>query len=404
MTRIAYLLHYFPRITDTFIKREIRSLQKLGTDVRVISIWKPDEADCTPDILAEWSKDTQFVLPQSAFSIIRTVLRFAFRSPTRLLGAARLALSTSRPGAHGLLYQLFYFVEAVLAADLLRRDAITHVHNHIGDHSGTVTMLGAKLAGIDYSITFHGWPVFFDAKYSRIKEKVHGARFTRSISYFCRSQLMMFSECDDPTPFKVVHCGLETDKYKYRPPRKEIKYLLCVARLSSEKGLAFLVQALRLLRNKGYDLELRLAGDGPTKEHLKKLVDDFGLAEQVHFLGYLNEDEVIRELQHSDLFVLPSFVEGLPVSAMEALAVGLPVIATNIAGTSELIEDGKTGVLVRPSDAESLADAVVRITQDYAFRLRAAELGRERVIDEFDIHKETARLNAYLLQSSDTIE
>ena len=162
------------------------------------------------------------------------------RSPVRLLAAARLALSTSRPGTRGLLYQSFYFVEAILAADFLRRNAISHVHNHIGDHSGTVTMLAARLAGIGYSITFHGWPGFLDAKYSRIKEKVRGARFTRSISYFCRSQLMMFSQSDDLSRFKVVHCGLEIAKYGYRPPRQEIRYLLCVARLSLERASHFL--------------------------------------------------------------------------------------------------------------------------------------------------------------------
>ncbi len=264
-------------------------------------------------------------------------------------------------------------------------------------------MLAAKLAGIDYSITFHGWPVFFDAEYSRIKEKVRGARFTRSISYFCRSQLMMFSECDDPTSFKIVHCGLEIDKYHYRPPRSEIKYLLCVARLSPEKGLTFLVHALKLLRSKGYDLELRLAGDGPAKGYLTKLVDELGLSNQVNFLGYLTEDQVIQELQRCDLFVLPSFVEGLPVSAMEAMAVGLPVIATNIGGTSELIEDGKTGVLVRPSDPQILADAVIKMAQDYPFRLRAAELGRQKVLDEFDIRKETPKLNSHLFNVEDTL-
>jgi glycosyltransferase involved in cell wall biosynthesis len=260
-------------------------------------------------------------------------------------------------------------------------------------------MLAANLAGIGYSITFHGWPVFFDAKYSRIKEKVERAQFTRSISYFCRSQLMMFSERDDPTSFKIVHCGLEIDKYDYRPPRKVIKYLVCVARLSSEKGHMSLIRALQLLRDEGYDFELRLCGDGPLKTRLEALTEEIGLTKSVHFLGYLSETEVIRELHNSDLFVLPSFVEGLPVSAIEAMAIGVPVIATNIAGTSELIEDGKTGILVRPSDPQAIANAVITMTKDYAFRLRAAELGRRKVIDEFDIRKETVRLNQYLLES-----
>src|SRR5664280_1586594 len=399
MKRIAYLLHRFPAITDTFIKREIRSLQIAGTSVLVISVWKPNERETTPDILSEWAEDTRFILPRPGLSIWRTVFAAALRSPRRFFLTLRLAFSTSRPGVRGLAYQFFYFLEAILAADELRKNTIDHVHNHIGDQSGTVTMLAAQLAGIGYSITFHGWPVFFDAKYSRIKEKVLGARFTRSISYFCRSQLMMFSECNDPTAFKVVHCGLNIAKYAYRPPKQQIKRLFCAARLSPEKGLAFAIEALSLLLAKGNDLELRLAGDGPSKSHLESLTTRLGLADRVQFLGFLTEDEVIGELQASDLFVLPSFVEGVPVSAIEAMAVGVPVIATNIAGTSELIEDGKTGILIRPSDSQALAEAVVRMIEDYEFRLNAAEQARRKVVEEFDIDKETAKLNQYLVES-----
>ena len=399
MFRIAYLLHRFPAITDTFIKREIRSLQNAGTSVQVISVWKPSSQETTQETLSDWSSDTQFILPCPPVTALRIFLGAMIRSPWRFFIAARLALTTSRPGMRGLAYQLFYFLEAVLVAEIVRKNSIHHLHNHIGDQSGTVTMLAASLAGIGYSITFHGWPVFFDAKYSRIKEKVRAADFTRSISYFCRSQLMMFSDCDDPSSFKVVHCGLSIRKYAYRPPRQRVERLFCAARLSSEKGLTFLIQALRILRDEGYPLELRLAGDGPSKDHLKKLSQELGLSDHIHFLGYLSEDEVIDELQASDIFVLPSFVEGLPVSAMEAMAVGVPVIATNIAGTSELIADGKTGILVRPSDARTLVDAVVRMKDDHSFRLRAAELGREKIVAEFDVDKESAKLNSYLLQS-----
>jgi len=399
MKRIAYLLHRFPGITDTFIKREICSLQEAGTDVQVISVWEPGEFETTPEILSEWLEDTHFVLPRSALSILKCLFGWMFRSPGRWLGTLNLAFSTSRPGLRGFVYQMYYFVEAMLAADILRQNSVNHVHNHIGDQSGTVTMLAAKLAGIGYSITFHGWPVFFDAKYSRIKEKVLGAQFTRSISYFCRSQLMMFSACEDPTLFKVVHCGLNIEKYAYQAPREKISRLFCAARLSPEKGHVFTIQALRILCDMGHNLELRLAGDGPSKNRLKSLARELGIAERVHFLGNLNEQEIIRELRSCDLFVLSSFVEGIPVSAMEAMAVGVPVIATNVAGTSELIEDGRTGLLVRPSDPQALADNIVRMIQDHPFRLRVAELGRQKVMDEFDVDRETAKLNGYLISS-----
>lgn len=366
--------------------------------MRVISIWKPEPDETTQAILAEWGSTTQFVLPRSVFSIAWIALLALTRSPIRLLSTARLAFSTSRPGIRGLIYQSFYFGEAIIASDLLHRAAITHVHNHIGDSSGTVTMLAAKLAGVEYSITFHGWPVFFDAKYSSIKEKVQGAAFTRAISYFCQSQLMMFSERDDPRYFSVVHCGLEIDRYAYRSPREEIKFLFCAARLSAEKGIIFLLCALKLLRDMGYDLEIRLAGDGPAKSRLMEMASKLGLAKHVHFLGYLDEEQVIQELQQSDIFVLPSFVEGLSVSAMEAMAVGLPVIATNIAGMSELVEDGRTGILVRPSDGQAIADAVIRMIADYPFRLRVSECGRKKVAEEFNVHTETAKLSEYFFR------
>jgi glycosyltransferase involved in cell wall biosynthesis len=398
MKRVTYLLHNFPGITDTFIKREIRSLQKTGTVVNVISVWKPKEAQTTLAIMSEWAPEIAFVLPRPIRLILSGLLGSFVRNPARFIKTFALAYSMSRPGLRGMAYQLFYFCEAVLVAEILRERPAEHLHNHIGDQSGTVTMLAAKLAGVPYSITFHGWPVFFDAKYSRIKEKVQAAKFTRAISYFCRSQLMMFSETDDATPIKIVHCGLSMGKYTFRPPREEVKTLFCAARLSPEKGLVFLIRAVKELVDGGYDLTLRLAGNGPSLEQLKQLTADLGISNRVEFLGFLNEDEIISALAASDVFVLPSYVEGIPVSAMEAMAIGVPVIATNIAGTSELVESGVTGLLVRPSDTLALKDAIATMTDDYELRLRIAERARDKVVDEFDVDKEIAKLNECLLQ------
>ena len=117
MKKIAYLLHRFPEITDTFIKREIRSLQGFGTDVQVIAVWKPGAGETTPEIMQQWAADTHFILPQSLPSIVAGLFSSLLRSPIRFAATLRLALSTSRPGLHGLVYQLIYFVEAVLAAE-----------------------------------------------------------------------------------------------------------------------------------------------------------------------------------------------------------------------------------------------------------------------------------------------
>lgn len=401
MKQIAYLLHHFPRITDTFIMREIRALQKAGTDIQIISIWKPSTAETNAEVINEWFNKTHFLLPRSILSTARELFMSIIRSPIRFVATTHLALMTSRPGLRGFVYQAFYLAEAMLAAELLRKSKIVHVHNHFGDHSGIITMLAAKLANITYSISFHGPHVFFDGKSERIKEKVSHARFTRCISYFCRSQVILFSGISDLSTLKIVHCGLELGAYQFRPPRKKIDRIFCAARLAPEKGYEFLIQAIKILKDKKCDVEVRLVGDGPSRASLERLARDLGIADRVRFLGHLDEATKIRELHASDLCVLPSLAEGLPSSATEAMAVGVPVIATNIAAISELIEHGKTGLLVRPSDPAALAEAIITMVQDYEFRRRAADLGRNKVISEFDIDKETTLLQGYLLEDGE---
>ena len=394
--RIAYLLHRFPGNTDTFIKREIRWLMNAGTYVRVISVWTPEPEESTAASMQEWTPLTSFLLPASDLKALAVVAGYALRYPGPFGAAVWLAWKTAKPGIKGRLMQLAYFIEAVLASWIVRREGFTHLHNHIGDQSGTVTMLAAKLCGIGYSITFHGWPVFFDAENARVGEKVNRAAYTRSISHFCRSQLMLFAHARDPSHFKIVRCGLDLDEYKFRPPRPGVKRLLCVARVSYEKGLAFLIDAVAELRGRGHDFELHLAGDGPDRAFLEDLTRRRGLTDRVTFLGYRTEAEVRRELEEADIFVLPSFVEGVPVSAMEAMAAGVPVIATNVGGTSELIQDGVSGILVRPSDTGSLCDAVLRLKDDPALLARIVENGRRKVVEDFDSDKEFARLNAHM--------
>jgi glycosyltransferase involved in cell wall biosynthesis len=399
--RIAYLLHRFPRITDTFIMREVRALRKADTDIKIISIWKPDTTDTDVEVIDEWFHQTSFLLPRSVASIVGAFFATIMRSPQLFASSLYLALTTARPGLRGLIYQIFYLGEAVLAADALRKNGIVHVHNHFGDHTGIITMLAAKLAGISYSISFHGPHVFFDGKFAKIKEKVAHARFSRCISYFCRSQVILFSEGADVSSLKIVHCGLQLGEYEFRLPRQKVERLYCAARLAPEKGFEFLIHALKILRDQNYVLELRLVGDGPHRSALQRLASELGVADCLRFLGHLDEASKMRELYAADLFVLPSLAEGLPSSATEAMAVGVPVIATNIAGTSELVEDGKSGLLVRPSDPQALADAIIRMIEDYEFRVRASELGRKKVIEEFDVDKEAAKLKKYLLQDCD---
>jgi colanic acid/amylovoran biosynthesis glycosyltransferase len=393
--RIAYLLQRFPGHTDTFIRREIKALQMAGTHVQVISVWTPKPNETSKIIMDEWRGSTSFLIPVSPVKALAVITKMFLASPGRFLKSAHLAWKTAKPGVKGFLMQCAYFAEAILAADVARRAQITHLHNHIGDQSGTATMLAAELLGIGYSITFHGWPVFFDAQNAQVGEKVRRAKFTRSISHFCRSQLMLFSKMKDPTPFRIAHCGIEIDRYIWREPRQEVKQLLCVARLSYEKGLSFLIEAVQLMKQRGSDIRLVLAGDGPDRGALEALVRELGVEDRVKFLGFQTDTQVREVLTASDVFVLPSYVEGVPVSAMEAMAVGVPVVATNVGGTSELISDGHSGLLIRPSDAESICVAVMKLETNPKLAQSISTNGRAKVEADFDSAIEFAKLNGY---------
>lgn len=404
--RIGYLLHRFPGNTDTFIKREILALRDAGLPVRVISVWQPKPHETTPANMEQWRDSTDMILPGSKLSLVSGVLSEAVSRPGTFLRAMHLAWKTARPGVKGLAMQGAYFVEAVAAARIARRHGMTHLHNHIGDQSGTVTMLAAAMAGIGYSITFHGWPVFVDAYATQVGEKCRRAVFTRSISHFCRSQLMFFSGARSPEGFEIVRCGLDLPHYTWRAPRGQTTKLLCVARMSFEKGIGFLVQAMAVMRDRGMQTTLRLAGDGPDRAALETMARDLGVADRVTFLGHVDEHAIQVELDGADAFVLPSFIEGVPVSAMEAMAVGVPVIATNVGGTGELVHHGETGLLIRPSDPDAIADAVRALQADPALAERMSRAGRAMVERDYDGAKEFATLHRlftdYAALSDDT--
>lgn len=397
MMTVTYLLHRFPRVTDTFIMREIDSLAKCGIAVKVVSVWKPSQRETTTDLLAAWSSRVTFLLPKSIGSCIALLCAEIFRSPRKFVSAFMRAILTARPGFRGFAYQLFYLAEALMAAKQIRLSDCRHLHNHFGDQSGMVTLLASILTGVDYSISFHGPHIFFDAANSSIKEKLSSASFSRSISYFCRSQLMIFAGSTE-IKSEIIHCGVNPKLYPFRLPKPDVEIIFCAARMAPEKGIEFLLQAFKIVIEVNRNTRLRIAGDGSSKASLQATAVQLGISDSVEFLGQLAEVEITNELCASDLFVLPSLAEGLPVSLMEAMAVGVPVVATNIAGVSELVKNGESGFLVPPTDVYTLAATILRVISDHKLRIQVAECGRQTIVDHFDIDTESKKLGLVFKQ------
>jgi glycosyltransferase involved in cell wall biosynthesis len=390
--RIGYFTGTYPRATDTFIQREVKGLRARGIHVHTFSVRKTgSDHDVGPEVLAE-KQNTMYLLPAGPLGLIADNIAAFVAAPVRYLRAMRLALATARPGWRGLLYQIFYFQEAVILARLLRRQGIDHLHNHLGDVSGTVTMLASALTGIGYSVTIHGPHIFFAPTHWALREKVKLSRFIVCISHNCKSQMMLFSDQTDWGRFQVVHCGVDPHQFQYIEVRRQARKFLYAGRLAAEKGLPVLFESLKLLAQQGHDYELTLIGDGDERKSLEELARRMGIADRLVFAGFASQDGVRAHLLRSDIFILPSFAEGVPVSLMEAMACGVPVIATHVGGIAELIESGETGLLVPASDAVALRDAIAKYIDDYGLREKVSRQGREKVMSDFNLDKEVDKL------------
>lgn len=390
---IAYLTGEYPRATDTFIQREVAALRAQKIDVLTCSVRQTDIAHHVgPEQRAE-AANTFYIIAnaKSPLRLIRAHAATLFASPKRYFETLALAIKTSPPGAKAFLYQLFYFVEAIILADHLKNSGVVHLHNHIAKSSCTVAMLASTASGIPYSFTIHGPDIFFDPNYWRIDEKTARASFVSCISDFCRSQLMVFADRKYWSKLHIVHCGIDPDRYD-TPPKTDGQNLLFIGRLAGVKGVPVLFEALEQIRSDFPDLRLTLIGDGPERSDLEMEAKRRGLTDLVTFAGYRSQAEVAETLQQTNMLVLPSFAEGLPVVLMEALAASLPVVTTRIAGTAELVEDGLSGLLVPPGDAAKLAEAISALLADPARRAQMGRRGREKVVSEFNLKSEAAWL------------
>lgn len=384
--KIAYLTGEYPRATDTFIQREVAALRGLGFDIATCSIRRTGpEHLIGPEQLAEAAQT--FVVLESTLNL-RAHLA-ALRQPSRYFRALALAWRTSPKGVKGRLYQLIYFAEAIALAHFLRQNGVDHLHNHIAKASCTVAMLASVISRIPFSFTMHGPDDFFEAVHWRLDEKIARARFVAAISDFARSQGMLYARRQDWAKIHVVHCGIDPARYAGLAQGRGGD-LLFVGRLAAVKGLPVLFEALALARQSRPDLHLTLIGDGPERPALR--AEAAPLGDAVRFVGYQSQDAVALALKQADALVLPSFAEGVPVVLMEAMAAGIPVIATRIAGIPELVEDGISGHLVPPGDCATLASAILAVLSDPTQKSAMGAAGRAKVTTDFNLRTEAAWL------------
>jgi len=378
---VAYFVNQYPMVSHTFIRREILTLEDLGASVlRVASRgWSDDLVD--PADVTERAK-THYLLQAGAGRLVASALRAFASSPRHFLRAMRLAAGMARLSHRPLPVHLAYLAQACRLRELARDAGVSHVHAHFGSNSTEVAMLCAALGGPRYSFTVHG-PEEFDMPVAlHLKEKVEHAEFVAAISSFGRSQLYRWIGQAQWPKVKVVRCSVDESFHQaVDAPVPAGKRVVCVGRLCEQKGQMLLLAAAHEMVRRGHDIELVLAGDGPLRPELERLIADYGLASRVRLTGWVSGEQVRALLLEARALILPSFAEGLPVVLMEAMALARPVITTRIAGIPELVRDGQDGWLVPAGDCRALVEAWTALLEaDPASLLAMGASARQRVL------------------------
>jgi colanic acid/amylovoran biosynthesis glycosyltransferase len=401
--RIAYLTTEYPKVSHTFIRREIVELERRGHQVLRLAIRSSrgaiaDAAD------QEEAQRTIVCLDMSKIRLLVEMMAVAARNPVRWLKALAMTWRMSRASDRGLLRHLAYLWEASALLRICERERIGHVHVHFGTNVTAVARLMRCLSNgnLTYSFTVHGPDEFDSPRAFSLGAKVADATLVCAISDFCAAQIKRWSDPRDWNKVQVVRCTVGSEFFeRARPIHAMSRTLLSIGRLTPQKGQLLLIEAMRRLVGSGVDAHLVLAGDGEMRVDIERAIAAAGLNNRVTITGWVDEATVREHLLAARALVQPSFAEGLPVVMMESLAMQRPVIATSIAGVPELIRASgheANGWIIPAGNVDELVEAMreaLAATPDRLNRMGTA--GAMRVRERHYTPTQVDRLEELLL-------
>jgi glycosyltransferase involved in cell wall biosynthesis len=402
--RVAYLTGRYPEISHAFIIGEVRAVRDRGIAVETFSIWRTARPQLLSRADREEFERTYAMLPPRLGQFARAHVAAAVRAPRAWMRIFTEGVRLGAAGVRGRALGVLWAAEAILLWHQCRRRGIRHIHVHINGTAPAVALLCARFGRAadgepwSYTMTVHGSNEFYDVVRERLVEKVAEARAVVCVSDFTRSQLMRVASEEHWPKLQVVHCGVDPGAFDVgrlparREPAAGRLRVLVVARLVQGKGHALMLEAMAGLAGRGVDVHADVVGDGPKRIALERIAVELGIAQRVTFLGSIGQDDIREQYRRADVFCLPSFAEGVPVVLMEAMAMGLPVVASALMGIPELVEHGVSGFLVRPGRADELQDALAAMAADPALRAAMGGAARRRVLEAFSVERSAREL------------
>jgi len=405
--RIGYMMSRFPKLTETFVLREMIEMERLGIPVEVYPLQREKASTVHPEAVP--FVDRARFTPWMNATILLCCLRTFCRKPLVVLRTLTTLIKANWGSRRYLSGAILFFPKALYLAEVMRRDRITHLHAHFASHPAMVGWVIHQLTGLPYSFTAHGSDLHRDRH--MLREKVDDAAFVATISDYNRN--LILDECEHAPQSKVhvVHCGIDSGVFPERDSPTPFDQdngplqLACIGTLHEVKGQEYLLRACHLLQERGIEYRCHLIGDGPDLSELTRLVNELNLTESVVFHGRLTSDEIREVIREVDLIVAPSVPtsdgrrEGIPVVLMEGMASGLVAVASDLSGIPELVIPGKTGVLCPPRDSREIADSIEALAASRDLREHLAAGGLAIVREEFDVARNT-RLLLELIENS----
>jgi colanic acid/amylovoran biosynthesis glycosyltransferase len=393
--KIAYIVSGFPNIYETFILYDILTMEKFGVAVELYPLRRQYPQVIHPEA-ARWTKLAHYH-PFLSLAVLRAQWHFIRRNPLGYLKLFAEVCQGTWGSANFFFGAVAIFPKAVLFALQTNTQGITHVHAHFANHPAVAALIIHRLTGIPYSFTARGSDVQVDRR--MLKEKVGAAQFVIAVS--ADNKQIMVDECGPSVSNKihVIYGGVDVDRLSPQFTNRTAGPLkiLCVARLEEVKGHTHLVEACRILRERGVTFECRLVGEGPLFKQIEMQIKQAGLGKEIQLVGPVSYQEVIKEMAQADVVVLQTAPtaqgdrEGIPNVLKEAMACGLPVVACGVGGIPELVDHERTGLLVALKNPDALADALQRLYEDSALRTQLGRAGREKIVREFNLKISTTK-------------
>jgi colanic acid/amylovoran biosynthesis glycosyltransferase len=403
--KVAYIMSRFPKLTETFILFEMGAIELDQMQVELYPLLREKTNVMHPEAKA-WVERAHYT-PFFSVPILWAQLHYLFLRPKAYFGALATLIRSTWGSANFLIGGLGIFPKSAYFAWQMELSSVQHVHAHFANHPAAAAFIIHRLTGIPYSFTAHGSDLHMDRH--MLREKVADAAFVAAISSYNRDLILEDAGQQYADKVEVIHCGVDTSVFQPIEPSEDdgILSLLCIGTLHEVKGQEYLIEACRLLRERGVAVRCRFVGDGPDHAMLEQRIAAAGLGDQVELLGRRTREQIAALLRETDVLVTPSVPtksgkrEGIPVVLMEGMASGVPVVASGISGIPELVDDQQSGLLTPPRDPQALADALERLAKKPAERRRFGLAGRAKVERDFDLRRNTRLLIERFLRSMD---